>query len=254
MASSYHRSTVWPKPTTPPSLKISVTAGKVAARVASSGQLEAFRNVSVSHVNSKRDLGTEISTREASLRRDSAKNKRILVKMEITVSQSKSQAVKVSPHFSLLKKRGVKCILIFSDRRIIKNLQIRRNKKMKRQHQQHKLLLLLGVWSLDSWDGSSLVVGTLLFFWGTAGRLPWTLRHAWWQARPHWYSPCWQNARLQPTAFCFMSESKLRVDCSILIGGQAWSRTRTKSRNDFQFQTVEMWFFFSLFVCLFFKT
>lgn len=76
----------------PPSLKISVTTGKVAARVGSSGQLEAFRNVSVSHVNSKRDPGTEISAREASLRRGgSAKNKRILVKMEITVSQSASR-------------------------------------------------------------------------------------------------------------------------------------------------------------------
>lgn len=81
-------------------------------RVASSGQLEAFRNVSVSHVNSKRDLGTEISAREASLRRGSAKNNCILVKMEITVSQSKSQAVKVSPRFPFFRKHGVKCILM----------------------------------------------------------------------------------------------------------------------------------------------
>lgn len=40
--------------------------------------------------NSKRDPGTEISAREASLRRGSAKNKRTLVEMEITVSQSTS--------------------------------------------------------------------------------------------------------------------------------------------------------------------
>lgn len=116
----------------PPSLKISVTAGKVAACVASSGQLEAFRNVSVSHVNSKRDLGTEISAQEASLRRGSAKNKRILVKMEITVSQSESQAVRLLPlFFSFSRKRGVKCILMFSDRRIFEKLQIRRRRKKK---------------------------------------------------------------------------------------------------------------------------
>lgn len=135
----------------PPSLKISVTAGKVAARVASSGQLEAFRNVSVSRVNSKRDLGTEISAREASLRRDSAKNKRILVKMEITVSQSKSQAVKVSPHFSFSRNRGVKCILMFSDRRIIKTLKLEETKnERKRQRNSRSCCFLGGVWSLDS--------------------------------------------------------------------------------------------------------
>lgn len=64
--------------TKPLSLKISATAGKVGARVGSSGQLEAFRNVSVSHVNSKSDLRTEISAREALVRRCTAKNKCIL--------------------------------------------------------------------------------------------------------------------------------------------------------------------------------
>lgn len=91
--------------TAPLSLKISVTAGKVAARVGSSGQLEAFRNVSVSHVNSKRDPGTEISAWEASLRRGSAKNKRILVKMEITVSQSTSRKPLKYRHVFLFSKK-----------------------------------------------------------------------------------------------------------------------------------------------------
>lgn len=53
--------------------------------------------------NSKRDPGTEISAREASLSRGSTKNKHIPVKMEITVSQS--QAVKsIAAFFVLLRK------------------------------------------------------------------------------------------------------------------------------------------------------
>lgn len=62
----------------PPPQEVYVTEGKVRGHISSSGQLYAFRNVSVSHVNSESDHRTEISTQKASVGCYATKNKCIL--------------------------------------------------------------------------------------------------------------------------------------------------------------------------------
>lgn len=75
---------------TPPPLKTCENVRRAEGLGSSSGQLYAFRNVSISHVNNKSDLGIVISAQRHRLDITQLKIKTYLVKMAIILARSVS--------------------------------------------------------------------------------------------------------------------------------------------------------------------
>lgn len=182
--------------------------------------------MSVSHVNSRGDLGTELSTPKALVRYYTTKNKNASCQngdYSFKIHESHAEKYRCRQSLWLCGIRDEIKIIHVDSWCWLKEGLTEQNKK--NNHVKQPLLLPLRVWWLAQANISRLYScqrRCRIFHLKDS----WLLPLCWMycvrcicQDDKHtlFYSPSWQTVYFQHTACCFMSESKLHVDCSILI-------------------------------------